>query len=141
LQLSLFVTLPQVGNETLLKSVAQATIIFIPETHPANKINTPSQKGSKPTTLRFAFDASYSSMEGAKPLATQAMLFDNVGRFALDNALKGEFRYSPRTLALHNKLYRSLTNPSNITSHAPRPQATTSACSRTAKPARARRTA
>jgi hypothetical protein len=95
-------SLTQVGNETLLKSVAQATITFIPETHSANKINTPSQKGSKPTTLRFAFDASYSSMEGAKPLATQAMLFDNVGRFALDNALKGEFRHSSRTLALHN---------------------------------------
>jgi hypothetical protein len=86
----LFMLLPQVGNETLLKSVAQATITFFPETRPPKKINISSQKGSKPTTLRFAFDASYSSMEGARPLATQAMLFDNVGRFALDNALKGD---------------------------------------------------
>ena len=87
----LFMTLSQVGNETLLKSVAQARMTFFPETNPPNTINIPSQKGTKSTTLRFAFDASYSSMEGARPLATQAMLFDNVGRFALDNALKGEF--------------------------------------------------
>lgn len=65
----------QVGPDTLLKP---------PQ---------PQGKGfQKQSSIKFSFDASYSSMDDAKPLATQTMLFDNVGRFALDNALKGECR-------------------------------------------------
>jgi hypothetical protein len=67
-----FYFLVQVGQETLLK----------PPSHGKNS--------QKQTVLRFAFDASYSSMDDAKPMATQSMLFDHIGRFALDNALKGD---------------------------------------------------
>jgi hypothetical protein len=70
---SISFNLPQVGPDTLLKP---------PQ---------PQGKGfQKQSSIRFSFDASYSSMDDAKPVATQTMLFDNVGRFALDNALKGE---------------------------------------------------
>ncbi len=66
----------QVGQDTLLKP---------PMPHGKEGV-----KGfQRPPSIKFSFDASYSSMEDAKPVATQTMLFDNVGRFALDNALKG----------------------------------------------------
>jgi hypothetical protein len=64
----------QVGQDTLLRPPS---------------ISRSGQKQDISLSKRFTFDASYCSVEDSKVVATQEMLFDNVGRFALDNALKG----------------------------------------------------
>jgi hypothetical protein len=64
----------QVGQDTLLRPPL---------------LSRGGQKQDISLSKRFTFDASYSSVEDSKVVATQSMLFDTVGRFALDNALKG----------------------------------------------------
>ena len=54
-----------------------------------HRTKDPLLQKQKTASQRFTFDASYSSMEDSKIVATQTTLFDDVGRFALDNALKG----------------------------------------------------
>jgi hypothetical protein len=66
---------------TLVWQDGRDTILHRPKDPLLQKQKTASQ--------RFTFDASYSSMEDSKIVATQTTLFDDVGRFALDNALKG----------------------------------------------------